>query len=110
MQTECKEERYKDKAAFTAWVRELSDAFKPRGLLLSAAVSPSKTIMDVGYDVPAISSYLDWINVMTYDYHGQWDKKTGHVAPMYEHPDDDFYFFNAVSKHVSSDSFYKVWI
>ena len=51
---------------------------------------------------------------MTYDYHGQWDKKTGqfniwtiwdfvnkksylgHVAPMYEHPDDDFYFFNAV--------------
>ena len=20
----------------------------------------------------------------------------GHVAPMYEHPDDDFYFFNAV--------------
>ena len=53
--------------------------------------------MDVGYDVPQIASYLDWINVMTYDYHGQWDKKTGHVAPMYEHPDDDFYFFNAVS-------------
>lgn len=24
---------------------------------------------------------------MCYDYHGQWDKKTGHVAPMYEHPD-----------------------
>merc|ERR1711973_397348 len=94
-QTECKEDRYKDKDAFTAWVRELSAAFKPKGLLLSAAVSPSKTIMDVGYDIPQISSYLDWINVMTYDYHGQWDKKTGHVAPMYEHPDDDFYFFNA---------------
>jgi len=94
-QTECKEERYKDKAAFTAWVKELSDAFKPRGLLLSAAVSPSKTIMDVGYDVPAISQYLDWINVMTYDYHGQWDKKTGHVAPHYAHPDDEFYYFNA---------------
>ena len=66
-------------------------------MLLSAAVSPSKTIMDVGYDVPAISQYLDWINVMTYDYHGQWDKKTGHVAPHYEHPDDEFYYFNAVS-------------
>lgn len=39
---------------------------------------------------------LDWVAVMTYDFHGQWDKKTGHVAPLYFHPDDDFFFFNAV--------------
>merc|ERR1711934_349870 len=65
-QTDCKEENYKDKDAFTAWVRELSAAFKPKGLLLSAAVSPSKKIMDVGYNVAEISKYLDWINVMTY--------------------------------------------
>lgn len=32
---------------------------------------------------------------MTYDYHGQWDKRTGHVAPMYYHPDDEYYYFNA---------------
>jgi chitinase len=32
---------------------------------------------------------------MTYDFHGQWDKKTGHVAPLYYHPDDDIDFFNA---------------
>jgi GH18 family chitinase len=32
---------------------------------------------------------------MTYDYHGHWDKKTGHVAPFYSHPDDEFSFFNA---------------
>ena len=32
---------------------------------------------------------------MTYDYHGHWDKKTGHVAPLYAHPDDEFYYFNA---------------
>ena len=69
-QTECKEERYKDQAAFAAWVRELKEAFKPRGLLLSAAVSPSKKIIEVGYDVPSIARDLDWINVMTYDYHG----------------------------------------
>lgn len=29
------------------------------------------------------------------DYHGQWDKKSGHVAPLYYHPDDDIEFFNA---------------
>lgn len=36
---------------------------------------------------------------MTYDFHGQWDKKTGHVAPLYFHPDDDYFFFNAVNKY-----------
>ena len=34
---------------------------------------------------------------MCYDYHGQWDKKTGHVAPLYYHPQDDVDFFNTVS-------------
>merc|ERR1712106_927658 len=94
-QTDCKAENYRDKAAFTAWVSELRAAFNPKGLLLSAAVSPSKKIMDVGYDIKSIAEDLDWINVMTYDYHGQWDKKTGHVAPFYEHPDDAYYYFNA---------------
>lgn len=78
-------------------VRELSIAFKPRNLLLSTAVSPSKTIIDKGYDVPALSKYFDWIAVMTYDFHGQWDKKTGHVAPLYHHPEDELDFFNAVN-------------
>lgn len=32
---------------------------------------------------------------MTYDFHGQWDKKTGHVAPLYFHEEDDVFFFNA---------------
>ena len=54
----------------------------------------------VGYDVATLSQNLDWIAVMTYDYHGQWDKITGHVAPMYPHPDDTDVTFNAVSHHV----------
>lgn len=52
-------------------------------------------MIDKGYDVPALAKYLDWIAVMTYDYHGQWDKKTGHVAPLYYYPNDDYYYFNA---------------
>ena len=62
--------------------------------MLSAAVSPSKKVMDLGYDIPSIARDLDWIAVMTYDYHGHWDKKTGHVSPMYAHPDDDYSYFN----------------
>lgn len=37
-----------DKEGFAALVQELSAAFKPKGLLLSSAVSPSKVVIDVG--------------------------------------------------------------
>ena len=30
-----------------------------------------------------ISKYLDWINIMAYDLHGIWDKKTGHHTALY---------------------------
>lgn len=30
-----------------------------------------------------IKDYLDWINIMTYDYHGGWEKVSGHNAPLY---------------------------
>ncbi|XP_050746266.1 probable chitinase 10 isoform X2 [Drosophila biarmipes] len=94
-QTDCDKGFNQEKEGFTAWVRELSAAFKPHGLLLSTAVSPSKKIIDAGYDVPQLSHLFDWIAVMTYDFHGQWDKKTGHVAPLYHHPDNKFEYFNA---------------
>ncbi|KAL1138265.1 hypothetical protein AAG570_009954, partial [Ranatra chinensis] len=94
-QTNCNQGKDSDKEAFGMWVRELRAEFNKHNLLLSAAVTPSKTIIDAGYDIPALADSLDWVAVMTYDYHGQWDKKTGHVAPMYEHPEDDFYYFNA---------------
>jgi chitinase len=90
-----------DKSSFSDLVRELSAAFKPRNLLLSSAVSPNKRVIDAGYDVPVLAKYLDWIAVMTYDYHGQWDKKTGHNAPFFGRPDDWEPTFNAVSQLVA---------
>ncbi|XP_055636577.1 probable chitinase 10 [Toxorhynchites rutilus septentrionalis] len=94
-QVDCKKGYPDEKEGFASLVRELSAEFKPRGWLLSAAVSPSKTVIDAGYDVPVLAKYFDWIAVMTYDYHGQWDKQTGHVAPLYYHPQDEIDFFNA---------------
>lgn len=87
-QVECSKGFADEKEHFASWVRELSEEFRPRGWLLSTAVSPSKTVIDAGYDIPILSKYFDWISVMAYDYHGQWDKQTGHVAPMYVHPLD----------------------
>jgi chitinase len=51
--------------------------------VLTAAVPASFEAIAAGYDVPEISKYLDFINVMTYDFHGQWEKKIGHNAPLY---------------------------
>lgn len=99
-QVDCNKGPASDKQAFADFVRELSESFKPKGLLLSSAVSPSKRVIDAGYDVPALSQYLDWIAVMCYDYHGQWDKITGHVAPMYAHPEDIDVTFNTVSLYI----------
>lgn len=94
-QVDCKKGYEDEKQAFTALVKELHEEFKPKGYLLSTAVSPSKKVIDAGYEVAELAKYFDWIAVMAYDYHGQWDKKTGHVAPMYQHPDDFETTFNA---------------
>ena len=83
------------------WAEELSNALKPKGLLLSAAVSASQPTIDKAYDVPSLSKNLDFINVMTYDFHGHWDKKTGHVSPLYAHADDAHNYLNTVSKAIN---------
>ena len=47
-QFDCRMGPVSDKQAFANWVTELKSAFKPRGLLLSAAVSSNKQIIDEG--------------------------------------------------------------
>jgi len=32
--------------------------------------------------------HLDFVHVMCYDYHGKWDRKTGHNAPLQPRPDE----------------------
>lgn len=107
---DCKKGPDSDKPSFSAFVKELKEAFEPKGYLLSAAVSPSKAVIDAGYDVPVLGKYLDWVAVMTYDFHGQWDKQTGHVAPLFYHPEDEVEWFNSVSSSFSLNMLsFKTW-
>ena len=82
-QTACKDGPESDKANFALFVHELRQAYEPKGWLLTAAVSPSKQVINAGYDVPALGKDFDFINVMAYDMHGQWDKFAAHHAPLY---------------------------
>lgn len=71
-----------DKDGYTQLLSELSNAFKPIGLLLTAAVSAGQSTIDTAYNVPQVSQFLDYINLMTYDYHASFDGKTGYNAPL----------------------------
>ena len=71
-----------DKDNFVKLVDELSEKFKPKGYLLSAAVSAAESKIRAGYDVPRLAAKFDFINVMTYDLRGFWDRRTGHHSPL----------------------------
>ncbi|XP_042319704.1 chitotriosidase-1-like [Sceloporus undulatus] len=84
-----------DKMRFTSLVQEMKNEFQSEAqrtgkekLLLTAAVAAGKQTTDSGYEVDKISQSLDFINLMTYDFHGSWERFTGHVSPLYPDTDD----------------------
>ncbi|CAG5131527.1 unnamed protein product [Candidula unifasciata] len=86
-----------DKHKFTLLLQQLRQAFDSEAsgnnrLQLSAAVAAGKGEIDSAYEVAAISQYLDWINLMTYDMHGSdWESVTGHNSPLYPHGSGNTY-------------------
>lgn len=101
-----------DKKNFVLLLKELKEAFdaeaqeilKPR-LLLTAAVPVGPDNVKGGYDVPAVASYLDFINLMAYDFHGKWERETGHNAPLYAPSTDSEW-----RKQLSVDNAAKIWV
>jgi chitinase len=40
------------------------------------------------YELGELSQYLDWFNLMGYDFHGSWESQTNHHAPLFMNPND----------------------
>ncbi|KAG5274671.1 hypothetical protein AALO_G00138870 [Alosa alosa] len=79
-----------DKQRFTALLTELRKAIMKEAtenrkppLLLSIKVGSIRSTIDISYEVPEVSSQVDFISIMTYDYHGAWEKRTGHNSPLF---------------------------
>lgn len=85
--------RPEDKENFTAilkLIREKLDAIstKENPYLLTIATGANQTYLD-HTDMKVAHQYLDFINIMTYDFHGSGEKKTGHNANLFVSKYDD---------------------
>jgi chitinase len=90
-------DRADDKENFVALARALRAAFDDAGttdgkryLLTVAAGADAKFVLDRGSGgwLVRLARSLDWINLMTYDYHGTWERAAGFVAPLHADPAD----------------------
>jgi len=89
-QGDCSRGPQQDSENFIGFLKDLSETLTSRGLLLSIAVSANKIVIDRGYThIPLLARYVDWIGVLAYDYYSGWGSETGHIAPLYYHPDND---------------------
>jgi len=75
-----------DKEAYSQLLQDLKESFADDGFLLSIAVSGGKDTIDAAYNVPEIVLSVDFINLMTYDFHGSWEDYTGANAPLSSRP------------------------
>ncbi len=72
-----------------ALFRSKLDSIRP-GFLITASIPATEKSLNY-YNLYNDQQYLDWYNVMTYDYTGEWDSFTGHMAGLLSSPADTAY-------------------
>ena len=94
--------RPQDKDNYAQLVKELREEFERESektgrtrLLLTMAVPAGVEYISKGYDIPKLSRFLDWMNLLTYDYHSAFEPSTNHHAPLYSNEEPSEYNFEA---------------
>ena len=78
-----------DKENFTKLIslfRKKLDEINP-DYILTVAVPADKPNID-NYDLTGDQKYLNWYNLMTYDFHGGWDKVAAHQTNLFSSKED----------------------
>ncbi|XP_059098205.1 chitinase-3-like protein 1 isoform X2 [Tigriopus californicus] len=71
--------------------------------LLGTVVSSKPTFFTASYyHLPEVSQVVDFLNIITYDYHGHWDNQTGHNAPLFA-PEGSLSFSDTLEALVDMD-------
>jgi chitinase len=73
---------YVDRDNLISLVKEIKEDLG-RDVIVSVAVAASKYIAQFAYDIPSLNDFVDFVNLMTYDYFGPWTYVVGHNAPLY---------------------------
>ena len=71
-----------DRNNFTLLVSELRSALDTANILLLTAAIPSQD-WNNAYDLSSLKNDLDWFGVMTYDFYGSWETKSGHQSALF---------------------------
>jgi chitinase len=85
--------RPEDKENFTALMAALRRALdrvkRPKGrkLLLTFAAGANTRFLE-NTQMARVQEHVDYVNLMTYDFAGDWDPQTGHHANLFPHPRD----------------------
>ncbi|KAJ9600933.1 hypothetical protein L9F63_000880, partial [Diploptera punctata] len=85
-----------ERVHFTQLLMEIREELERRHskLILSVAVAAPQPIIDASYDVSYMAQYVDYVNVMTYDFHfyTTYLPMTGYNAPLYKSANETGYF------------------
>lgn len=76
-----------DKKNFVLLLKEVKEYFKKKGgvatyFLITMAVNPGHFYAQ-WLDYEGFDKFIDFYNVMTYDFHGSWSDHCGHNSPLY---------------------------
>ncbi|KRT83458.1 glycoside hydrolase, partial [Oryctes borbonicus] len=91
----------RDKDNYAQFVQELREEFeresektgRPR-LLLTMAVPAGIEYIKKGYDIPKLTKYLDWMNILSYDYHSAYEPAINHHSPLYPIEEESEYSYD----------------
>lgn len=83
--------RPEDKRNYTLLLAELRRQLDAQGATdgrryYLTAATPAGYDKYANLELAQVAALLDWVNVMTYDFHGSWDSRTDHHAPLYANP------------------------
>ncbi|CAD0199621.1 unnamed protein product [Chrysodeixis includens] len=85
----------RERQHFSQLLREIRMEFirEKRDYILTIAAAAPQIIVDVSYDIDQLNQYVDFVNVMTYDYHyyTKYTPFTGFNSPLYPRASEQLY-------------------